>query len=361
MSTSSAVIQSRVGGILPGPRPVPRRRHADVPSAGDLAAVDLIAPGRALELPSLFGVEDEYIYNGGTTGVCELCKQLLRLEIGTLADWEESQHTPLKFIHLTLRHWMEKSAAPYSVGNSFGLELFLHNWIDEWSDSRRGADQVSRLYLMLDCSEVEAFNIGKLYDSLYRIHPRLPVSFYQRFVHGCCRWFRVWDHKDLTWEIECLAENYEDANDRDTAAAWKADIPRYMNRKPLPDRDYNRIVRKLSPRSKFRRLLELAAELHDVSHSASPMELTQDERDSLDNHGNSYPVFSLHFYSMDAVRATLDSEGNLIMQSTPLPNTIIPFTLDNDEEMEQAFQVLAVASKVIGIAAAITKYLPYSE
>ena len=92
----------------------------------------------------------EYIYNGGTTGVCELCKQLLRLEIGTLADWEDSQHTPLKFIHLTLRRWVEKSAAPYSVGNSFGLESFLHNWIEEWSDSRRGADNVSRLYLMLD-------------------------------------------------------------------------------------------------------------------------------------------------------------------------------------------------------------------
>ena len=161
MSASAAVIQSPVGGILPGRRPVLRWRHADVPAAGDLASVDLIAPSRALELPSLFGVEDAYIYNGGTTGVCELCKQLLRLEIGTLADWEESQHTPLKFIHLTLRHWMEKSAAPYSVGNSFGLELFLHNWIDEWSDFRRGMDQVSRLYLMLDCSEVEAFNIGE--------------------------------------------------------------------------------------------------------------------------------------------------------------------------------------------------------
>jgi hypothetical protein len=91
------------------------------------------------------------------------------------------------------------------------------------------------------------------------------------------------------------------------------------------------------------------------------MELTQDERDSLDNHGNSYPVFSLHFYSMDAVRATLDSEGNLIMQTTSLPNTIIPFTLDNDAEVKAAFNNLAVASKVIGIAAAITKYLPYSE
>ena len=101
MSASAAVIQSPVGGILPGRRPVLRWRHADVPAARDLAAVDLIAPSRALELPSLFGVEYEYIYNGGTTGVCDLCKQLLRLEIGTLADWEESQHTPLKFIHLT--------------------------------------------------------------------------------------------------------------------------------------------------------------------------------------------------------------------------------------------------------------------
>src|ERR1035441_10743249 len=100
MSTSSAVIQGPGGGILPVPRPVPRRCHADVPTAGDLASVDLIAPSRALDLPSLFGVEDAYIYNGGTTGGCELCKQLLRLEIGTLADWEESQHTPLKFIHL---------------------------------------------------------------------------------------------------------------------------------------------------------------------------------------------------------------------------------------------------------------------
>jgi hypothetical protein len=65
---------------------------------------------------------------------------------------------------------------------------------------------------------------------------------------------------------------------------------------------------------------------------------------------------------MDAVRATLDSEGNLIMQTTPLPNTIIPFTLsNNEEEVKAAFDNLAVAAKVIGIAAAITKYLPYSE
>src|ERR1035437_3225181 len=134
-----------------------------------------------------------------------------------------------------------------------------------------------------------------------------------------------------------------------------------MNRKPLPDLDYNRIVSKLMPRYKFRRLLELAAELQDVSRSASPMELTQDERDSLDNHGNSNPAFSLHFYSMNAVGATLASEGNLIMQTTPIPNTIIPFTLANDEEVKAAFDNLAVASKVIGIAAAITKHLPYSE
>jgi hypothetical protein len=43
---------------------------------------------------------------------------------------------------------------------------------------------------------------------------------------------------------------------------------------------------------------------------------------------------------MDAVRATLDSEGNLIMQTTPLPNTIIPFTLDNDEEVKVAIIAL---------------------
>jgi hypothetical protein len=35
--------------------------------------------------------------------------------------------------------------------------------------------------------------------------------------------------------------------------------------------------------------------------------------------------------------------------------------LDNDAEVKAAFNNLAVASKVIGIAAAITKYLPYSE
>src|ERR1035438_4124541 len=103
MTRGDAGSRRLVKRILTGPQPVPRRRPPAVPAAGDLAYVDLIAPSRALELPSLFGVEDEYIYNGGTTGVCELCKQLLRLEIGTLADWEESQHTPLKFIHLTLR------------------------------------------------------------------------------------------------------------------------------------------------------------------------------------------------------------------------------------------------------------------
>jgi hypothetical protein len=135
----------------------------------------------------------------------------------------------------------------------------------------------------------------------------------------------------------------------------------YMKRKPLRDEDYDRIVRKLGPKSRLRKILELATELRAVSSSVKPTELTSDERDALDNHGNSYPVFSLHFYSMDALRGLLDEEGNMVMQTTPIPHVILPFTLDNDVELEQAFTAMAGIAKVIAIAAAIVKDLPESD
>jgi hypothetical protein len=323
-----------------------------------------MAPGRALELPSLFGVEDEYVYNGGTPGVCELSKQLLRLEIGSLEDWEAAHHIPVNFVQRVLRRWVEKAREPYGKLRMFDVAVSLRNFVNGW-EVPKDQDDVRRLYLILDSgADLNPYIVGKLYDALFRIHPRLPVTFYQRFGWSCRKWFRIYDYSDLEYEIQSLADNLDpddEKSDQATLNAWKAQVPRYMKRNPLPDKEWDRIVAGLSSRSKIRKTLELTTELYTAAHSIKSAVINQDERDNLDNCGNACPVFSLHFFSMDALRGCLDEEANMIMQTEPLPHTIIPFDVADGESIVHAFNAMAVAVKVVALAAAITNTLPGSD
>ena len=361
MSRSQALVQNPIGRFHPGLFQ-PAGSDAVVPVRRGRPSVDLIAPTRSLELPSLFGVEEEYVCNGGTPAICELAKMLLRAEIGTMKDWELDR-IPLRFIQRVLRSWVEKAASPYSARSTFDFGVSLSNWLDDWQDINEQRDDTTRLYLILDSGpSLWPYIIGPLYESLYKIHPRLPASFYKRFGLGCRKCFRVFDHHDLEYEADKLEENFDD-KEKDTATvqAWRDQIPKYMKRKSLNDEEYARETRRLSPRSKLRRILEMAQELRDISSNIQAPELTEEERDGFDNHGDSCPAFSLHFYSMDAVRGALDEETQYIQEVTPMPHLILPFTMGNENEMITAFRALADACKVIALAAAIVKDLPMSE
>jgi hypothetical protein len=252
----------------------------------------------------------------------------------------------------------------------FGVGVNLRNFLDVWATGN-DPDDIHRLYLVLDSTEeVNPYIIGKFYDSLFRIHPRLPVTFYHRFGWSCRKWFRIYDFSDLEYEIEMLTENMDfhdepqdDEEVQQTAnlQAWKAQIPPYMKCKPLPDKDWNRIVAGLGSHSKIRKVLELTTELYKVSRSIMAVDINQDERDSLDNCGNSCPVFSLHFYSMDALRGLLDDETRMVQQTSPAPHAMIPFDVADGKSILHAFKTMAVAVKVVALAAAITHTLPGSD
>src|ERR1039458_4754280 len=144
----------------------------------------------------------------------------------------------------------------------------------------------------------------------------------------CCgfgRFFRVVDQLDIWREVESLEEMGE-GDELATAKAWRADIPEYMGEKikPLGDRTFRQILKSLPPRGRMAKAMTLAEQIAATARPLGRVEFDEYDQDELNNLGEPYPILSLHFHDADPIRAMVDDCMNLAMQTSAIPNVVIP-------------------------------------
>jgi hypothetical protein len=324
-----------------------------------IAAVDLIAPSTVFAIPSLFGVETEYAYQDSTPLVCALAKSLLRGGVATQQQWEDAKKRPLWFIHRALRGVME-AAGGKTIHNHFVLGAIVTGALDVYNSRELRED---RMYIVMDGDQPTMLRIGEFYEEMRKLHERLPVTFWQKFVcHGFGRFFRVVDHADVQQQIECLEEMGE-GEELEQAKSLKADLPAYMGArvKPLSDRAYRKILYSLSPRTKLAKILALADEIERTALPVGRVQLDDYDEEALYDMGGCYPILSLHFHNTDPVRGTVDEALDNAMQSTASPNVMIPFNPLETESVREAFSRAGAIAKVIALSAQLTYMLPYLD
>jgi len=310
-------------------------------------------------IPSLFGVETEYAYQDSTPLVCALAKSLLRGGVATQEQWEAAKKRPLWFIHHALRGVME-AAGGKTIHNHFVLGAIVTGTLDVYSAAELRED---RMYIVMDGDQPTMLRIGEFYEEMAKLHERLPVTFWQKFVcHGFGRFFRVVDHADVHQQIECLEEMGE-GEEMEQAKSLKADLPAYVwaRVKPLSDRAYRQILYSLSPRTKLAKILALADEIERVALPVGRIQLDDYDEEALYDMGGCYPILSLHFHNTDPVRGAVDEAMDNAMQSTASPNVMIPFNPLETESVREAFSRAGTIAKVIALSAQLTYMLPYLD
>ena len=359
------------GGAGPQPdHPVHGRARSGHHSAapGNPPAPDLIAPGGFFEVPSLAGVAPEYIYNGSTSTICRLARSLLRAEIATPETWQSAGKQPVRFIRQVLAQFAENTVGGHQLlHNFFDVDTGILDQWNEYASSRRSDPDPERVYIVMAGECVIPLLVGKFYEKLFAIHPRLPATFYEKFVpHGFGHFFRVLDHANLQQEIENIDEmcDPDDEDEQETIArakSYKAEIPRYLKRKPLPDTIFRRIVKRLPPHSQVRQALELADEMEWLTVSTPRVELDDQDNDLLYDCGVERPVISLHFHNWDGLRGLLDDEMNQAMECMPYPSAFIPLQVSDPASVRRAFDQLAVRLKMLVLGDRMLRFLPEHE
>jgi hypothetical protein len=309
----------------------------------------------------LFGVETEYVYQDATPTVCALAKNLLRAGVASMEDWEAAKKRPLRLIELALRHAMERGGGK-GIHNHLCLDAGITDHLDSFGSSD-AAVREDRLYLLIDGDQPISVRIGELYEEMAAIHPRLPHTFWRKFVvRGFGRFFRVVDHWDVFREIDYTEED-DDPEAIQRVKDLRASIPAYMGMKTrtLGRKTYRRILQSLPPNSNVARALKLADEIEAASQILPQIDLDETDRGLMDYLGNSYPLLSLHFHDVDSVRAAVDEVMNMAMQESPMPNVIIPFNPNDSASVSKAFADAGVIGKVIALTGQLTRMMPYLD
>ena len=187
------------------------RRQAPSGTWRSPAANLLIAPPCELVLPRLDEVPHEHRFLADDREVLALAEILVRSNIATAEDWEESGRDATRFLSLTLQRWMREHGAA-AIDRRFDLDLTLSDRLVDYSD-QRGPE--GTLYLILDPDGAAFVLLKPTLELLETVHPRLPSTFFMHFAGSLNRWVRVYDYHDAEERVDMLREWYEGEEDRE--------------------------------------------------------------------------------------------------------------------------------------------------
>lgn len=180
------------------------RREAPSGTRRSLTADLLMAPPCEVGLPNLETIPAEHRFSADDRELLALAETLVKSNIATVEDWEKSGKDGVKYLSLTLRRWVGAHGAA-AIDRRFDLDLTLSDRLVDYSDER-GPE--GTLYLILDPDGAAFVLLRPVLDLLEMAHPRLPSTFFMRFVGSLNRWVRVYDYHDAEERVEMLREWY---------------------------------------------------------------------------------------------------------------------------------------------------------
>ena len=110
-----------------------------------------------------------------------------------------------------------------------------------------------------------------------------------------------------------------------------------------------------------RKLVEAAVGLERVSAQAERPVMSEDVRQLLCDCNPPLPSVVVVFAESDPVAACLDDEAQGMMEMTPEPNLIIPFSPGDAASVHSAFRTFAVARETLAAASRLVDLMPGND
>ncbi len=334
------------------------RRQAPSSTWRSPAANLLIAPPCELVLPRLDEVPHEHCFLSDDRELLTLAEILVRSNIATEEDWEESGRDATRLLSLSLQRSMREHGA-VAIDRRFDLDLTLSDRLVDYSD-QRGPD--GTLYLILDPDGAAFVLLKPTLELLETVHPRFPSTFFMHFAKSLNRWVRVYDYRDAEERVDMLREWYEGEEDREQYEVPDIEgcTPKCLKEPALSFRglkELSRGIQEPEAQALIRGLLELCR----VASRAKRPDFTDDMGEQLMDANPPLPCLLAAFTQGDAVVGCFDDEAQTAMETTPHPNLIIPLQISNPASVRRGFRILGVAYETLAAASRLIDLMPGND
>jgi hypothetical protein len=320
-----------------------------------------MAQGVGLLIPRLAGIPLIHRVVADDRLAVMLAKAVVELNIAVPRDWKRAEGDPTSFTRLTLERWI-KTHGGQAIRRRFLLVATISDTPCEWTE--RDESKPNQLFLIVEPSEASCgcVTFGPTLQLLEKVHPRLPVTFYNLFVGALNCWIRTYDFRDAEERAETLREWASEEPDADQYEIpdVQGSIPACMRQPALDQVELARLNGKIND-PLATKLVEAALALDHVSAQAKRPELGDDIGQQLSDCNPPLPCLLALFAEGDPVAAAFDEEAQGMLEVTPGPNLIIPFDPANTESVRDAFQVFGVACETIAAASRLIDLMPGND
>ncbi|MCW5979612.1 MAG: hypothetical protein KIT09_16155 [Bryobacteraceae bacterium] len=275
--------------------------------------------------------------------------------------WTDAKGSATEFVRLTLDRWLDRHGRQ-KVEENFFLEITLSDRPDpdSWQGDEKPAEQ-QHLYVSVHIGSAGYAVFGPTLRLLEKVHPRLPVTFYRRFVESVERWVRVYDHRDGLDRVEQIEEwlsmegeaGYEVP---DVAGA----MPACMRRQPLSEKTTSRLLGRACG-SRVGKLLRGLLVLMEKAGQAERSPITEEIYEQLQDNNPPVPALLAVFEKHDAIEGCFDEESQTMLEMPPEPNVILPLNASDPASVAEAFHKLAAMTETLAAASELIEKMPGNE
>jgi hypothetical protein len=317
--------------------------------------------GGGFVLPRLDGIPKSYPALAKEATAAEVARTLIQAGIAKPERWAQAKGSATEFVRATLDHWLDRNGRA-KVERNFYLDIALTDRADpqSWHDGK-GCAGPQRLYISVEVESAGYVVFGPTLRLLEKVHPRMPATFYQRFVGSVERWVRVYDYRDGLERVEQIKEWLagELEAEYEMPDVEKA-IPARAKQRPLSDRTLCRMARRARS-SKRKRLLEgLLTLMENASQTERPV-ASEDVYEPLQDNNPAVPALLVVFERSDAIEGCFDEEAQTMLEAPPEPNVILPVNGRDAASVASAFEKLASMTQTLAAASALIELMPGNE
>jgi hypothetical protein len=290
-----------------------------------------------------------------------LAKALVELDIAIPGDWKRAEHDPTSFIRFTLERLI-KADGGSAIRRRFLLSAVVSNTPCEWTE--RDENKPNQLFLIVEPSEATCgcVTFGPTLALLMKVHPQLPVTFFNLFVGALNRYIRTYDYRDAEERAETLREwaaQEADADQYEIPDVQGA-IPACMRQAALDEGEVAHLKDRINDPLAMK-LVEAALALDHLSAQAKRPELHDDIGQQLSDCNPALPCLLAVFGEADAIAACFNEEAEGMTEVTPEPNIIIPFDPTDTESVQRTFHMFGVVCQTIAAASRLIDLMPGND
>ena len=290
-----------------------------------------------------------------------LAKDLVDLDIAVPGDWKRADSDPTSFTRLTLERLI-KAHGGSAIRRRFLLVASISNTPCEWAE--RDETSPNRLFLTVEPSDASCgcVTFGATLELLEKVHPQLPVTFFNVFLGALNRYIRTYDYRDAEERAETLREwaSQEADADQYEIPDVEGSIPPCMRLEALNECELAHLKDTINdPLAK--NLVDAVLAFDHLSAQAERPELDDDIGQQLSDCNPALPCLLAVFAEGDAIAGCFDEEAEGMMEVTPEPNLIIPFDPTDTESVHGAFQVFGVVCQTVAAVSRVIDLMPGND